>query len=240
MSNGKALNVPNFSRHDPSDTTLQDIYTQGLCFSPNGQFLYVNKFFNLLQYDLTDPDSNTAWYHIAGLDTTWAAFQKYSSSYLGPDNKLYVGNWWGISKQMSVINNPNVKGAGCNFCPRCLRFPYPNISGASSPPNMPNYDLGAELPCWPLENEEILMEQDELVVYPNPYSSKFRIHYKIKTEGKIEWKLFDLLGKEIYTIWLDNKEEIINVNLPQLSAGTYYYQTKVDGLSINTGKLIKY
>ena len=191
-----------------------------------------------MQYDLTDPDSSTAWYHIAGLDTTWAAFQKYSSSYLGPDNKLYVGNWWGVSKQMSVINNPNVKGAGCDFCPRCLRS-QANY-GVTSPPNMPNYNLGADLPCWPLGNEELIMKHEELVIYPNPYTSEFRIHYKIETEGKIEWKLFDLLGKEVYSIRLNSKAKIVNVNLPQLSAGTYYHQTKVDGISINTGKLIKY
>ena len=232
LSNGKALNVPNFSRHDPSDSTLQDIYTQGLCFSPNGQFLYVNKFFNLLQYDLTDPDSNTAWYHVAGLDTSWAAFQKYSSSYIGPDNKLYVGNWWGISKQMSVINNPNVKGAGCNFCPRCLRFPY---VGASSPPNMPNYDLGAELPCWPLGNEEIIMEQDELVVYPNPSNGSINIQYNFTTEASIVF--YDLTGREVYKAHLTKGPTIEKIQLPSLVSGMYTYVVRRVNFVTLAGKI---
>jgi hypothetical protein len=144
LSNGKSIPVPNFSAHDPSDTTIQDVNTQGLCFSPNGQFLYVNKFFNLLQYDLSDPDSSYRMVSYRRLRYYMAvAFQKYSSSYIGPDGKIYVGNWWGISKQMSVINIPNAKGVACDFCPRCLRFPYPDITGASTPPNMPNYAFGS-------------------------------------------------------------------------------------------------
>ncbi|QLH46482.1 MAG: hypothetical protein HWD58_13135 [Bacteroidota bacterium] len=82
----------------------------GVAFSPNQRFLYVAGGFNLLQYDLHDPDSASAWYYIANIDTTWQKFQGYSNLYNGPDGKLYVGNWSGISKQMSVINNPNAKG----------------------------------------------------------------------------------------------------------------------------------
>jgi len=219
LSNGKSINVPDFSRHDPSDTTLQDVYTQGLCFSPNGQFLYVNKFFNLLQYDLSDPDSSTAWYHIAGLDTTWSAFQKYSSSYVGPDGKIYVGNWWGMSQQMSVINSPNVKGAGCDFCPRCLRFPYPNIAGASCPPNMPNYELGADLPCWPLSLPSPLKEGDEmLMVYPNPASTSITISCEALKGKRIQVTLFNMLGQTMMSQechFAQQKSSIDVLNLPR-------------------------
>jgi hypothetical protein len=227
LSNGKSIAVPNFSTHNPSDTTLQDVYTQGLCFSPNGQFLYVNKFFNLLQYDLSDPDSATAWYHIAGLDTTWQAFQKYSSSYIGPDGKIYVGNWWGISKQMSVINIPNAKGVACDFCPRCLRFPYPDITGASTPPNMPNYALGADLPCWPLSSEGVGPDSyregvDELVVYPNPASSKLEVRYEIRNKRNANIEMYNTIGQRVYSSTISNLTSHVCIDVSRFASGVYY------------------
>jgi hypothetical protein len=57
---------------------------------------------------------------------------------------MYIGNWNGLGKAMSVINNPDVKGVGCGFCPKCFQFPK---IGAGNPPCMPNYALGADLPC---------------------------------------------------------------------------------------------
>jgi hypothetical protein len=226
LSNGKSIPVPNFSAHDPSDTTIQDVYTQGLCFSPNGQFLYVNKFFNLLQYDLSDPDSSTAWYHIAGLDTTWVAFQKYSSSQIGPDGKIYVGNWWGVSKQMSVINNPNVKGAGCDFCPRCLRYTY-SYAGASCPPNMPNYDLGADLPCWPLSSEGVGPDSyregvDELVVYPNPTSSKLEVRYEIRNKRNANIEMYNTIGQRVYSSTISNLTSHVCIDVSRFAKGVYY------------------
>ena len=98
--------------------------------------------------------------------------------YLGPDNKLYIGNWGSVlCKQMSYFNNPDAKGLASDFCPRCLRFPN---YGVTCPPTMPNYDLGEDLPCWPLSLPNPPKEGDEmLVVYPNPASSKLYIKYEI-------------------------------------------------------------
>lgn len=209
LINPKTINVPNFSRHDPVDTTLQDVYTEGLCFSPSGQFLYVIKIFNILQYDLWNPDSTTAWHWVAGLDTTWQKFQKYSSSYLGPDNKMYVGNWNGLSKQMSVINNPDIKGTGCNFCPRCLHFPG---YGAPAPPCMPNYDLGEDLPCWALGNSQINADNAELVIFPNPASN---ILY-ISADSKEKRELYNSVGQLLFS----TEENQIDVCI--YSRGIYY------------------
>ena len=36
------------------------------------------------------------------------------------------------------------------------------------------------------------------------------------------------------------RETLRDLYLPQLSSGTYYYKTTVDGKGLNTGKLIKY
>ncbi|MBK6331771.1 MAG: hypothetical protein IPF62_15235 [Bacteroidetes bacterium] len=118
----KIINIANH-QVQPLDTTM-DVAPAGICFSTNGNFIYIVKAFNLFQYELNETDSTLAWYHIANLDTSWGAqFQKWSCAYLGPDNKVYIGNVNGLGKAMSVIDSPDVKGAGCGFCPKCFQFP---------------------------------------------------------------------------------------------------------------------
>lgn len=237
LSNGKTIHVPNYSRHDPSDTTLQDVYTQGLCFSPNGRFLYVIKFFNILQLDLWDTDSSTAWHHVAGLDTTWNVFMLYNSSNVGPDGKLYIGNWHVVSQQMSVINNPNAKGSACNFCPRCL------ISNAqyslSTPPTMPNYDLGADTtkPCWPLQSDELGVMNDELVVYPNPAKDEMKIKHSYTNFNELKVELFDNTGRKLKTVICNSCNYEIKITLNEYSVGLYTYSISIDNMVAAQGKI---
>jgi hypothetical protein len=78
---------------------------------------------------------------------------------------------------MSVINKPNFKGAACEFCPRCLRFDTVyNYPGITTPPNMPNYAMGADSSsCWPLSNVQLAISNEQLNVYPNPAFNELRI-----------------------------------------------------------------
>jgi hypothetical protein len=141
LSNQKTIQVPFVSWNNPADTNLKDKNSVGLAFSPNGRFLYCILAYNIFQYDLQD---NT-FYHVAGLDTSFLQFQNYQTAYLAPNNKIYIGNFGGTGKQMSVIDNPDVKGAGCNFCPKCLRTDSLFYGYLGTPPCMPNYGLGARV-----------------------------------------------------------------------------------------------
>ena len=166
--------MPAGSQYIPSDTTITERLSVGLAYSPNGEFLYVASMSNIYQYDLQDE----TWFHVAGLDTTYDKFQNYETAYLGPDDRIYIGNWGGGSKQMSRIDNPNVKGSGCDFCPRCLRLDTLSTSqgnfSVGTPPCMPNYSLGAKL-CYPDMVDELDKEVEKIEVYPNPAFSKLRI-----------------------------------------------------------------
>lgn len=204
----KVINIANHQYH-PLDTT-QDTQPAGLCFSPNSQFLYIVKGANLFQYEINETDSSLAWYHIANLDTTWAQFQHWSTAYLGPDNRIYIGNWNGLGKAMSVIDNPDVKGAGCGFCPKCFQFPK---IGAGNPPCMPNYELGASSqPCWPLSNSEIGKPENDLDVYPNPTSAVINI----KTESKENRELYNSLGQLLQSTRLNQ------IYVGKYESGIYY------------------
>jgi hypothetical protein len=148
------------------------------------------------------------------MDTTYAQFQQWSCLYTGPDGKIYVGNWNGLGHAMSVIENPNVKGVGCNFCPKCLHFG--NV-GVNNPPCMPNYELGKDsvllVGCTPVGSTQYEVGNEQVVVYPNPTFGKFQIKNS-KFQSKKE--LYNSVGKLI----LSTKENEIDVsNLP---SGVYY------------------
>jgi hypothetical protein len=208
LSNPSVITMPTDLSHDPNLPTQGDKTTVALAYSPNGQFLYVVSQFNIFQYDLQD---NT-WFHIVGLDTTWNQFQQYSATYLGADNKIYIGNSNGLSKQMSVIDNPDVKGAGCNFCPRCLRTDSLFYGYLGTPPCMPNYGLGSKV-CYP---EGLLNPPKEdlnaLEVFPNPSSTIFYIKNK---KGKKK-ELYNSVGELVLSTTKDE------VNVSHFSIGVYY------------------
>jgi len=208
LSNPKEIIMPAGSQHIPNDTTITERLSVALSYSPNSEFLYVISMSNIYQYDL----QNDTWYHVAGLDTTYLKFQDYDASYFGPDGKLYIGNFGGGSKQMSRIDNPDIKGAGCNFCPRCLRLDSLGIyAAAGTPPCMPNYSLGADS-CWPVGITQYIHEKTQLEVYPNPTSSTLYI----KSTSNSKRELFNSIGQLLFT----TKENEIDVS--KYSKGVYY------------------
>ncbi|MBP9083313.1 MAG: hypothetical protein KBH11_09575 [Bacteroidia bacterium] len=123
-----------FAYHPTIDSTLH-----GCAFSPSGRYLYINTSFDLYQYDLTAPIIATTKTHIATydyfMDPTYCTFYQMR---LGPDNKIYMGNW-NASSHVSVINSPDSAGAACNF----VQHQLPLISTYTGKlPHFPNYRLG--------------------------------------------------------------------------------------------------
>ena len=218
LNNPKIINIPLDSittAQPPFNNVGQlDRLNAGVCFSPNGQFVYISKEWNIYQYKLNEPDSSLAWYRVKhGPDTSYA-FQGYSQLLLGMDGRIYIGNQGGQLRQMSVIDKPDIKGIGCQFCRKCFRLDTNNISVAiTCPPNMPDYNLGASgQPCWPVANNDISMKNEELEVYPNPTSSKLIIE---NAKGK-EKELYNMQGQLI----ISTKENEIDVS--RCSKGVYY------------------
>lgn len=206
LSNPRVLDMP-WGLFNPNDTVLLDKQSVGLAFSPDNKYLYVASVNNIYQYDLQD---NT-WFHVAGRDST--AFASYETMYNGPDGRIYIGNFHGTSKQMSRIDNPDVKGASCNFCPRCLRLDSLGANAyVGTPPCMPDYGLGAKV-CWPLSMSEFEnLKMSELEVYPNPSSTIFYIKNK---HGKKK-ELYNYIGQLILTTMNDE------IEVSRYPSGVYY------------------
>lgn len=186
-----------------------DTTNLGICFSPNGKLLYIARFSQIIQYNL----DNNSQYKVCGMDTSHDYFMMYTKVDLGIDNKIYFSHADGFSRQMSTIDNPDVPGAGCNFCRKCVRAKS-NWGILYSYPNMPYYDLGEDPvnPCWPVSNGELTMENEELKVYPNPVNGKLRI---TNYEGQVK-ELYNAVGQ----LMLRTKENEMDVS--KLAQGVYY------------------
>jgi hypothetical protein len=224
LSNPQFIPLPPVLNH-PNVTTY-DSSSRGVCFSPNSQFLYVTRSANIQQYDLLDTNAATQWYHVANLDTTIQWFVQYSNLYLGPDNKIYVGNIGSASWAMSYIDSPSIKGAGCSFKPKGFQYLPGSYVGSSAPPCMPYYDMDL-LPCdtsvstggggsgEPDGVNDYLAQKLQLKLYPNPATSYLYIDIQ-DTYSKYYYELVSLEGRKVLKGVLGNQ-----INVAALQSGVY-------------------
>mgnify|MGYP000853936276 FL=1 len=206
LNNPKVITIPIDSTTYPQfdNTGLLDSINTGVCFSPNGQFVYISKYFNIYQYEYSQADSMLAWYRVQhGADTSLQKFQYYSQLARGMDERIYIGNVGGQYTHMSVIDKPDFKGVGCQFCRKCFRIDTSIELGITAPPNMPDYNLGPSgQVCWPVSSTQVTVGSMQLEVSPNPASTIFYIK---NAEGKKK-ELYNMIGTKLFSTYKDEIE----------------------------------
>jgi hypothetical protein len=222
LVNPKVVNIPIDSTTSPALDNIGnlDSINAGISFSPNGQFIYLSKWWNIYQYEFNQLDSILAWYRLQhGADTSLQKFQNYGHLGTGMDGRIYIGYFNGQQRQWSVIDKPDIKGVGCQFCRKCLRLD--NVyCGFTAPPNMPDYTLGASgAVCWPVSSTQLAVGSRQLEVYPNPASTIFYIK---NAEGKKK-ELYNMMGTKLFSTY---KEEI---EIKKYAKGIYFI--KCEGMS---------
>lgn len=70
------------------------------------------------------------------------------------------------------------------------------------------------------------IEQEKVLVYPNPFNSKAKIHFRIDKSEPVELKIFDLLGREVLSRMFQETNSGINTieldfDKNHLSSGVY-------------------
>ncbi|MFM2387660.1 MAG: hypothetical protein RL660_2417 [Bacteroidota bacterium] len=239
LRNLQVINIPVtpcFCKLDTLHPGTNDGLTRGIAFSPNDSFIYLSHAFNQFQYEINVSDSAQAWYHIyKGPDTSFIHFNNYDRLQLAPNGRIYVGRRDASGSTMCVINNPNAKGAACEFCPRCLRID--SMQGpVTSFANMPKYDMPA-LPyiCPPMliENGKGKIE-NEVVLFPNPASDAITVKYKSKTHGTLY--LYNTLGEQVLQRRLLHTQEALRIDVGFLPSGVYLYKVEFRRRVVN-GKL---
>jgi hypothetical protein len=92
-----------------------------------------------------------------------------------------------------------------------------------------------------INNQEIPTDNKLLQNYPNPFNNDTKFRVQISKFGFVNIKVYDILGREKYMI-LNQKlnpgtyEMTLNGN--DLVSGVYFYQLFIDGLLIETKKLV--
>ena len=210
LNNAQIINIPIDSNgYAPLDNQGKlDSINTGVCFSPSGQFIYISKRWNIYQYEHQETDSMISWYRVQhGSDTSIQKFQYYGHMYKGMDNRIYIGYQNSQADNGSVINKPDIKGVGCEFCRKCVRLTdtigLGNGWGYTSPPNMPDYTLGASgQVCWPLQSVSVREESEAWEIYPNPASTIFYIK---NAQGKKK-ALYNMIGTKLFSTYKDEIE----------------------------------
>jgi len=120
LSNSKLIDNP---------IVYQSIFNNGLEFSPNGRFIYINDVENIYQIDLFEdnpfinPTSIMIWDSTYCDDGYPDPFERrFGISLLGQDNKIYVSGQHQCF-YLDVIHEPNKKGLDSRPEQRAIRLP---------------------------------------------------------------------------------------------------------------------
>lgn len=223
--------------------------TIGVEFSVEGRFLYLSNTdnnynaitpndtisdnpFRLYQYDL-DSSNITASKTLIYTDSLLVA---RGLQQRGPDGKIYIpaispgfpypDSLTYYNQRLSVINDPENKGAACNFQPFSF-FLGGTARTFYGLPNNPNYELGAwdSSACDTLGVgiNEIEKNELSLIVYPNPVynSEQVGIEYVLAKGKRGIIEMFDANGRKIYTAMLSVGSTQHEMKI-SLKPGIYY------------------
>lgn len=223
--------------------------TAGSAFSPNEDVIYVSQNDTtsyLFQYDLTA--SNIP----ASKDTLQvinSPFYYAGLLRLAPDDKIYWSGLWNngvnytypyadtmynqFNMNLSVINDPNVLGSGCNLTMNSFYLNGKRTYWGL--PNNPDYSMGS-VPgsiCDSLTNSVSENLDFNFEIYPNPTSDKLFI--RLNDEIQIHYKLFDYLGRQVKSGEIYKYSEL---NLASLKSGIYYFEMSIHNKTLRR-KIVK-
>jgi hypothetical protein len=81
-----------------------------------------------------------------------------------------------------------------------------------------------------------MLENNDLLLYPNPISSQLNIKYQNASDSKLQ--IADILGTVLFEIDLAKEVHEVSVNVSSLKAGVYFYRQIQNRTIIKAGKLL--
>jgi hypothetical protein len=211
---------------------------RGLCFSPNGRFLYTCDPFNIYQLDLNEPNDTLAIRRVSKDSNGNTVFAEYSTMQLSPTGQIYLGNWHGLDSVIKSIPYPDMYGDSCGF-----NFKYvTTIGNTNDPPIMPFYGLGAlkGSPCDTLNPPPPppVPVFTSIKLYPNPVQDNLIIELPSNSK-RYEMVIYNMLGEIVYRKKQERLTQFkFSISLGYLSKGTYTVKINTDKEEYR-GKVVK-
>ena len=76
--------------------------------------------------------------------------------------------------------------------------------------------------------EEVENDRRNFKLYPNPNNGQFTFMYELNALVTGEVRVFDMVGKQVFTQTLNNEAKTVAMNLSQLKSGMYLISLEVN------------
>ncbi len=194
----------------------------GVSFSPDNSKLYLsdNFYSKLYQYDLVAGGGQAD--SIRNSKVTISNLPQFTGErayalQLGPDGKIYVARE--NRTFLAVINNPNIKGIGCNFQDNAV-----SLNGKTCSLGLPNFIDSYDYSNTTVDCETGINKSNNenlsIIVYPNPAQAAFIIELPEKQIFSL--LISDVLGRKIYES--KKSKGIVKVDCSHFNSGIYFVQ----------------
>lgn len=224
LSNPKRLNI-----HESG-------FGGGLAYSASSDYAYLSYRDRIYQVETDQDDLEDG---VVLVDTLILYGDGQSSSFsqaqLGPDCKIYITHLGGVG-YLGVINNPDEKGTACDLEQRGLDLAY--FHDIASIPNFPPFRVDEEIKCddTMVGLFPTVMRQKETYFdyYPNPVEDVLKMLPRVGGEFSITDAAGNMIRKGVF----DRDLEVV-LNLDVLTSGVYYINMIVEGVMIQSEKVVK-
>lgn len=95
--------------------------------------------------------------------------------------------------------------------------------------------IGSSTNC--ISNTEPQFNNDNLKIYPNPFSQY--LSFELLEHDEVTIEMYDVLGRNIQSVHLNNAENFKQINTQHLQDGIYFYSIIKNNQVIAKGKLLK-
>ena len=248
LDNGDDIYLYDFDRcsgllSNPRHQTFEpNRVINGVAFSPNSQFLYLNNAIYVWQYDTEEEDVFNTEDTVAIYDLNNPFDTRFFQPLLAPNDKIYFSGL-GTHRHFSVLHNPDEAGIACNYEQNALPIFRANWRTI---PNTPYFKLGPldDSPCDTLGLDNLPPDavstpeeqQSHLTCFPNPTHGILNLEMKSHSDG--QWELINALGKVVYSQKIEVFDEHFSFDLSHLNAGIYFWIFRNDNGVLDEGKIV--
>ena len=212
----------------------------GLCFSPDNRYLYVNSLHVLRQYDVEAVHIDSSAQVIFFWSDSSELLGQFNQMHLGPDGKIYAANYQGFTYALHVINHPDSTGSACGF----VKWGLPIATNSANViSNMLHFRMGALLGsgCDTLETsvDDIANTKQPARIYPNPARDVVDIDLMSYNQyhPQQQFYLYNAQGQLVKQVALPYLSAQFRVD--DLPAGNYQWRLAVGTETRSEGKLVK-